>query len=380
MLTFNNKLFINLALNMTNKYKIPETHPDFRLNKRHLTNAELKQVAYSYIKEGEPYEQQIGSFILDWLKPKSYIEVNTSGSTGKPKKIRLKKQHMINSALATSRFFKLPATTTALSCLPAEYIAGKMMLVRAMFLGWHLDTVPPTSSPLDQMFKVYEFAAMTPFQLDNSIARLHLVKMLIIGGGVVSPRIVKMLVDVDSRIYETYGMTETCSHIAAKRLNPTKKKKSVRYFKLLPNVSIGQDERGCLIIKAPNVLDEEIVTNDVVEIVTYKKFLWKGRYDNVINSGGIKLYPEEIERKLNKVLDRRFFITSMPDDSLGEKLVLFVEADFSEETLSDLQMVVNDLNSLDKYEKPRKIYLIEKFEETPNGKIHREHTVKSKVS
>ena len=365
---------------MANKYKIPETHPDFRLNKLHYTNAELRQVAYSYIKEGEPYEEKIGSFLLDWLKPTSYIEVYTSGSTGKAKKIRLKKQHMINSAMATARFFKLPSATTALLCLPAEYIAGKMMLVRAMFLGWQLDTVPPSSNPLDQVFKVYDFSAMTPFQLDNSIARLHLVKKLIIGGGTVSPRIRKMLVDIDTKIYETYGMTETSSHIAAKRLNPRKKKKPSRSFKLLPNVSIAQDERGCLIIKAPNILDEEIVTNDVVEIVTYKRFNWKGRYDNVINSGGIKLFPEQIEKKLNKELDHRFFITSMPDDSLGEKVVLFVEDDFSEDTLAELQQIIDNMKSLDKYEKPRKIYLIGKFEETPNGKIHRENTIKSKVS
>ncbi|MCH4823523.1 AMP-binding protein [Gramella lutea] len=365
---------------MPNSYKIPETHPNFQLNKRHFTNSELKQVAYSYIKEGEPYEQQIGSFLLDWLKPSSFIEVYTSGSTGKPKKIRLKKQHMVNSALATSRFFDLPAKTTALLCLPAEYIAGKMMLVRAMFLGWDLDTIPPSSNPLDNLFKVYDFSAMTPFQLDNSIARLHLVKKLIIGGGAVSPRLRNMLKDVDTRIFETYGMTETSSHIAAKKLNSRKKRKGDRPFKLMPNVSIAQDERGCLIIKAPNVLDEEIVTNDVVEIVTYKKFFWKGRYDNVINSGGIKLHPEQIEQKLNKVLDHRFFVTSMPDESLGNKLVLFVEDDFSEKKIDELLDKISGVKSLDKYEKPKKIYLIEKFEETPNGKIHRENTLKSKVS
>ncbi|WP_026933909.1 AMP-binding protein [Christiangramia echinicola] len=365
---------------MPNTYKIPETHPEFRLNKRHFTNAELKQVALSYIKEGEPYEQQIGSFLLDWLKPTSYIEVQTSGSTGTPKKLRLKKQHMINSAMATSKFFELPATTTALLCLPAEYIAGKMMLVRAMFLGWDLDTIPPSAIPLDNLFKVYDFAAMTPFQLDNSIARLHLVKKLIIGGGAVSPRLRKMLIDVDSKIFETYGMTETSSHIAAKRLNPKKKFKKARPFKLMPNVSISQDDRGCLVVKAPNVLDEEIVTNDVVEIVTYKKFLWKGRYDNVINSGGVKLFPEQIEQKLNSVLDHRFFVTSMPDESLGERLILFVEDDFSENTLEELKEQIDNIKALDKYEKPKKIYLIEKFEETPNGKIHRENTLKSKVS
>lgn len=364
---------------MNNKYKIPETHPDFRMNKVHFTNVELKEIAYSYIKEGEPYEQQIGNFLLDWLKPSSFIEVNTSGSTGTPKKIRLTKEHMINSAIATSKFFKLPNSTKALLCLPADYIAGKMMLVRAMFLGWHIDFIPPTSSPLDQVFKVYDFSAMTPFQLDNSLARLHLVKKLIIGGGAVSPRLRKLLQDADSKVYETYGMTETCSHVAAKRLNPQKKKFS-KSFKLLPNVSIAQDDRGCLIIKAPKILDEEIITNDVVEIVTYKRFFWKGRYDNVINSGGVKLFPEQIERKLNKKLDHRFFVTSMPDDALGEKLVLFVEDDFSEETLTGLRKTIDNMGSLDKFEKPKKIYLIAKFEETPNGKIHRENTLKSKVS
>ena len=365
---------------MNNRYKIPETHPEFRMNKRHFTNAELKQVAHDFIEEGEPFEQQIGTFILDWLKPNPYIEQHTSGSTGTPKKIRLTKEHMINSALASAKFFKLPASTTALLCLPADYIAGKMMLVRAMVLGWHLDFVPPSSSPLDHVLKVYDFSAMTPFQLDNSLARLHLVKKLIIGGGAVSTRLRKMVQDSDSKIYETYGMTETCSHVAAKRLNSLKKKKNSRAFKLLPNVSISQDDRGCLIIKAPKVLDEEIVTNDVVEVVTYKRFIWKGRFDNVINSGGVKLFPEEIERKLNKKLDHRFFITSMPDEALGEKLVLFVEDDFSEDRLTGLKNTIDSMDSLGKYEKPRKIYLIEKFEETPNGKIHRENTVKSKVS
>ncbi len=363
---------------MADKYKAPETHPEFRLNKKHYTNSELRQVAYSLIKEGEPYEENIGSFLLDWLKPNPFIESHTSGSTGPPKKIKLRKDHLINSAKASAKFFELESGLHALMCLPADYISGKMMLVRAMILGWKLDAVPPSSIPLDNIYKVYDFSAMTPFQLDNSIGRLHLVKKLIIGGGVVSPKIRKMVREVDTKIYETYGMTETCSHIAAKRINPRKKKKQLRPFKLMPNITIAQDERDCLVIKAPNIADEEIVTNDVVEIVTYKKFHWKGRYDNVINSGGVKLYPEEIERKLNKILDHRFFISSMPDDSLGEKLVLFVEDDFSEETLDQLKQQINNLESLGKYEKPKKIYLIEKFEETQNGKIHRENTVRSR--
>ncbi|HSJ12569.1 MAG TPA: AMP-binding protein [Gillisia sp.] len=363
---------------MNDKFEVPEVHPDFKLNKVHYTLSDLRKVAYNYIKEEEPYEGLIGDFILDWVKPSAFIEVKTSGSTGVPKKIKVRKEHMINSALATGKFFELPPKSTALMCLPANYIAGKMMLVRAMVLGWELDLVPPTSNPLDQVYKTYDFCAMTPFQLDNSLGRLHLIKKLIVGGGAVSSQLQKRVQGLNTKVYETFGMTETVSHIAAKRLNSAKKKLKPLPFKVLPDVHISTDERGCLVIKAPKVADDIIVTNDMVDILTYKKFHWKGRYDNVINSGGIKLFPEEIEWKLNKVIDRRFFVTGMPDDSLGEKLVLFVEADFSEELLHQLEADVRGVKSLEKYEIPKKIYLVQKFEETPNGKIHRENTVKSR--
>lgn len=285
---------------------------------------------------------------------------------------------MINSALATGKFFELPAGSTALMCLPANFIAGKMMLIRAMVLGWELDLVPPSSNPLDQVFKTYDFCAMTPFQLDNSLGRLHLIKKLIVGGGAVSSPLQKMVQGLNTRVYETFGMTETVSHIAARRLNPDKPKAKPIPFKVFPDVAISTDSRGCLVIKAPKLADDTIVTNDVVEIITFKKFLWKGRYDNVVNSGGIKLFPEEIEWKLNPIIDRRFFVTGLPDDALGQKLVLFVEADFSEELIGELQKDIEELETLDKYEVPKKIYLIQKFEETSNGKIHRENTVRSR--
>ncbi len=364
---------------MDNKYKIPETHSDFKFNKVHFSNSELKNIAYNLIKEGEPHEEEIGHFLLDWINPSEYLTVQTSGSTGTPKKFRIRKEHMVNSAIATAKFFELPEKSTALLCLPVNYIAGKMMLVRAMVLGWELDSIPPSSNPLDQVFKTYDFCAMTPFQLDNSIARLHLIKKLIVGGGAVAPNLQKMVQGLKTKVYETFGMTETVSHIAAKRLNPKKKKRKEIPFKLLPNIQISTDNRGCLIVNAPKVAEDIVVTNDMVEILTYKKFLWKGRYDNVINSGGIKLFPEEIERKLNQIIDQRFFITSLPDDALGQKVVLFVETDFSEDYLQHLKREVENLETLHKYEKPKKIYLIEKFEETPNGKIHRENTLKSQI-
>ncbi len=363
---------------MNEKYDVPEVHPKFRLNKLYFSISDLRKVAYNYIKEGEHYEGLVGDFILDWVRPSPYLEVQTSGSTGTPKKIRIKKEHMINSALATGKFFELPEGSTALLCLPANFIAGKMMLVRAMVLGWELDMIPPSSNPLDHVFKTYDFCAMTPFQLDNSLARLHLIKKLIVGGGAVSSALQDMVQGLNTKVYETFGMTETVSHIAAKRINPSKKKSAAIPFKVMPEVSISTDKRGCLVIDAPKLAEEVITSNDVVEIITYKKFLWKGRIDNVVNSGGVKLFPEEIESKLNRVMDRRFFVTGMPDDALGQKLVLFVEADFSEELLEELQNEVSSVKSLEKYEIPKKIYLIQRFEETPNGKIHREDTVSSR--
>ncbi|CAN5297086.1 AMP-binding protein [soil metagenome] len=363
---------------MNEKLEIPEVHPEFKLNKVHYSLADLKKVAYNYIKEEEPHEGLLGDFILDWVKPTAWLEIKTSGSTGIAKKIRIRKEHMINSALATGKFFDLPAGSTALMCLPANFIAGKMMFIRAIVLGWELDLVQPSSNPLDRVYKTYDFCAMTPFQLDNSLGRLHLIKKLIVGGGAVSSQLQKMVQGLNTRVYETFGMTETVSHIAAKRLNPEKPRAKPIPFKVLPDVAISKDERGCLIVKAPHLTEGTIVSNDMVDIITYKKFHWKGRYDNVVNSGGIKLFPEEIEWKLNKIIDRRFFVTGLPDESLGEKLVLFVEADFSEDLLKELEEDISQLNSLDKYEIPKKIYLVQKFEETPNGKIHRVNTVRSR--
>lgn len=365
---------------MQKNFRLPETHPDFRLNKLYYTNEELAAVAYSLIKEGEPYEGQAGNFLLDWLNEKDYVEVKTSGSTGTPKKIRIKKQYMINSAKATGKFFDLPAGTTALHCLPVDYIAGKMMLVRAMILGWHIDLVLPKANPLDQVFKIYDFCAMTPFQLDNSLSRLHLIRKLIVGGGAVSTTQKNLVQGLATEVYETYGMTETVTHIAARRINPKKKTKDPIPFTVLPNVTISADERECLVIKAPQLAEEEIVTNDVVEILSNKTFIWKGRYDNVINSGGVKLHPEEIEAKLAPIIAHRFFVTSLPDPSLGEKLILMVESDFSEEALSALEKEIQSCRNLGKFEVPKKIYFVEKFEETPNGKIHRANTLKSRMA
>ena len=353
-----------------------QIHPSFKLNGYHFNKEELNAVAYSYIKEGEAFEESIGNFLLDWLNEDyKTIKLRTSGSTGEPKVYFIDKQKMINSALSTGKFFKVNEGIKALLCLPVNYIGGRMMLVRAMVLGWEIDIVEPKSNPLDELFKTYDFCAMTPFQVDNSLGRLHLIKKLIIGGGAVPDTLIGLIQGIPTKVYEVFGMTETISHIAARKLNPKTDNTAKRSFKALPGVSVSQNENNCLIIKAPKLLDEELETNDVVEILTYKKFFWKGRLDNIINSGGVKITPEDVEGKLQKLITHRFFIAGLPHDSLGEQVVLFIEAPQSDKLLSDVREAISKLPEIDKYEKPKHIYLIDKFEQTPTGKVHRKKTL-----
>ena len=348
-----------------------ELHPNFKLKGNSFTKEELLSVSYSLIKEGEAFEGPIGDFLLDWLGNSKSIQVQTSGSTGKPKTILLNKEHMVNSALATGEFFGLSEGMSALLCLPADYIAGKMMLVRAMVLGLELDYTIPDSTPLKTKGKPYDFCAMVPLQAENSLTELSRIEVLIIGGAPVSKALKEKLGNIPTQIFETYGMTETISHIAAKKITGNPMENGV--FELLPQVAIRTDDRGCLVVDCPAVSKQTIVTNDLVTILDRKHFQWLGRWDNVINSGGIKLIPEEIERKLAPFVSSRFFITGMPDKILGQQVVLIKEGPKDQ----DLDHQLSRIPSLTKFEVPKTIITVPQFIETANGKIHRDKTLKS---
>jgi O-succinylbenzoic acid--CoA ligase len=337
-------------------------HNLFKLNGFHLNREDLCRIAYSFIKEGEDFEKPLGDFLLDWFDGKSYIEMQTSGTTGKPKTISVSKQAMVNSALATGDFFGLEPGNKALHCLPVKYVAGKMMLVRAMILGLELEFVAPSSHPLENNDKNFDFIAMVPLQAQNSVDKLKRVKKMIVGGAKINNSLEKQLIKQKTEAYETYGMTETITHIAAKKVGE-------KAFTVLPNVTISYDDRNCLVIHAPRISDEIIVTNDLVELVNENQFVFLGRIDNVINSGGIKLIPEQIEEKLIGKIDARFFITSKSDKELGEKVVLVIEG----ENQSIDETVFSEL---DKYEKPKEIVFVPKFKETNSGKIMRKESLK----
>jgi O-succinylbenzoic acid--CoA ligase len=336
-------------------YKNVNNH--FKLNGFHLNRKDLCRVAYSFIKEGEEHEKSVGDFILDWFDKKSYIELNTSGTTGNPKIIQMDKQAMVNSALATGDFFDLRPGDKALHCLPTKYIAGKMMFVRGFILGLDMDFVAPSSNPLLHNETKYDFVSLVPLQAQNSLTELKNVKKMIVGGAKMSKSLEKSLSKLSTKGYETYGMTETITHIAAKKIGE-------KAFSVLPNIKISQDERNCLVINAPKISEETIVTNDLVELVNENEFVFLGRIDNVINSGGIKLIPEQIEEKLSNKIHSRFFVTGIQDATLGEKLALIIEGEKQplDETIFD---------GLDKYEKPKEVFYVSKFIETQNGKIKR---------
>lgn len=355
---------------------IPEIiHPEFRLNGLSCDGDALMEVGYSYIKEGEEYELPIGDFLLDWLSDSPTVSVRTSGSTGIPKIIELTKKAMIESAGRTAEFLGLPNGSSALHCLPATHIAGKMMLVRAMVLGWSVDLVSPSSSPLLEARGAYDFCAMVPLQLKNSIPHLNRIQKLIVGGAPLSREIAKKAANTSTSIYETYGMTETASHIALRPVSNSEETDSgiqMEPFTALAGIELSQDDRGCLTIELP-WQPGKIVTNDMVELIKPDQFQWLGRVDNVINSGGIKLFPETVEQKLSDITDHRIIAIGLPDETLGQKLVLVIEGDIDEIGLS---AAIGKHPELDPYEIPRDILKLEKFPETANRKIDRPAVLK----
>jgi len=316
---------------------------------------------------------EVAEFLMDWFDNKSFVEVKTSGSTGKPKIIQLQKAYMINSAKATGEYFNLAEKTTALLCMSHNYIAGKMMLVRALILGWHLDIVEPASNPLKNLEKQYDFSAMVPLQLQNSLGEIHKIKTLIVGGGMVSEELLGKIQNLKTEIFATYGMTETITHIAVKRINQLRHAELVSssHYKTLPNIKISVDKRGCLVIDAPKISEEKVITNDLVEFISETEFKWLGRIDNVINSGGIKLIPEQIEEKLARILKNRFFVAGISDIVLGEKLILICEGIQNDDLLKEIQ----HLQTLSAYEIPKEIYFLENFMETETKKIDRTKTL-----
>jgi len=308
-------------------------------------------------------------FLEQWFNKENFISIRTSGSTGTPKEIKLLKEHMINSAKATCDFFNLKENQTALLCLPIKYIGGQMMVVRSIVNNLNLIITEPSLQPLKNIPEKIDFAAFTPQQvfhiLQENKASFGLIKNIIIGGGAIDISLQNKLKNFDNNIFSTYGMTETCSHVALKKINSDKKE----YFNALPNITFETDNNNCLIINASGISSKKTTTYDVVNLMSNTSFEWLGRLDNVINSGGIKIYPEEVEEKLLPIISTPFYVSSKKDNELGEKLILVIEGDLIEE---EKEIILKKSKKvLPKHHTPKEVICLPLFERTPTDKIIR---------
>lgn len=320
---------------------------------------------------------ETATFIEEYYNELPYIVAHTSGSTGAPKEIHLLKSDMQASARLTCEHFALNSDSSFYLNLSPSYIAGKMMIVRALELGAKLIEEKPSNTPLAQYNsnERISLGAFVPSQvkyLINNPEKLVIFDNIIIGGGKIPNRLERWLAEQGIRAFNTYGMTETCSHVALAPVGTTPQP-----FVALGDVTFSRDERGCLVINAPHFSQKKIITNDIVNLISPTEFLWCGRIDNVINSGGIKIFPEEIEPIIGEVITNvRFFVTSQPSDKWGEELVLVLEYTSMEEGTRKEGDIRPDFidklkMKLPSHAIPRKYIAVNRFKETSSGKIIR---------
>ena len=311
----------------------------------------------------------IEQFYEEWNNDNECIEVQTSGSTGEPKKMMVRKSRMLASARRTNDFFGLNRNDRALLCMSLDYIAGKMMVVRAIERGLRLDIVEPCSNPLAQCCGRYDFVAMVPMQVWNSLRnddtrkRVADIGNLLIGGGAINNDLEKELSAMPCRAWSSYGMTETLSHIALRRVG-----KSL-WYEPLKQVSLSLADDGCLVVTDEATGAFNMKTNDIVEFSAEgRQYRILGRKDNVICSGGIKIHAEEVERIIATAFSRPFMITKCHDEKFGEAVVMVIEAcDYA--IVGKARTVCTEI--LPKYWQPRHYIVIEKLPRTETMKVRR---------
>ena len=317
----------------------------------------------------------VDEFISQWQDASDTVEVHTSGSTGDPKAMRVEKRRMLASAKATCDFLGLQPGDTALLCMSVDYIAGKMMVVRALERQLRLMTVDPSSHPLaeipvfaDEMGKSVDFAAMVPLQVYSSLQvprereTLSRIRHIIIGGGPLDSSLEQELRGLDNAIWHSYGMTETLSHIALRRVSGNE---ASPWFTPMPGVTLSTTADGCLVIDAPHLCPERLITRDVVEMhQDGQRFKVLGRIDNVINSGGVKIHIEQVENTLKAQIAQPFLITKCPDAKFGEIVVMLLQGD--DDDIPAAQMACEQI--LPKYVRPKHIFPVSTLPMTPTGK------------
>jgi len=341
------------------------------LNNHQFSQEEILQFCSQKLTNSSvsEWEKELYQFLKDWFSDSDFVLAQTSGSTGEPKLIELPKSLMLKSAERTINYFGLKKGDRILLSLSCQYIAGKMMVVRAITGQMNLITVDPAGDFECLLHKAFDFGAMVPNQVFKVLEQpsgkenLQRIRNLMVGGSAISYNLEEQIAELSSRVVSTYGMTETASHIAIRELSGMRKSD---IYHCLPGISVSLNENDCLQIHLPE-LTEPLQTNDLAELQSDSSFRILGRADSVIISGGIKYSPETIEKKLEGLFDQRFVISSVPDEKLGEKLVLVIEGKpFSTSSTHEKLKAL-----LTPFEQPRSIMFLDTFPETSSGKVMR---------
>lgn len=318
------------------------------------------------------WERSILDFALEWCSPGVYLfEVHTSGSTAQARPVKLRRKAMVASAHATAHALGLSSGQSALLCLSADYIAGKMMIVRALELGMDFYYMQPKADVVSRLKRDYDFAALVPMQVQDAMESGHLtalnkLRCLLVGGDALFAHYLPALRQLDSKIYATYGMTETVTHIALRCLNG---KAACDAYQCLEGVSVEPDEEGCLCITAPHLDIYQLHTSDIVRMEGDNRFDIVGRKDFIINTGAIKVSPEAVEQQLGDLFREPYVISYMPHKRLGKAVVLLLQ---SAEVLPHEQQLLERMKAqLPKYHAPKAIFYTFQLPRNKNGKIDR---------
>lgn len=343
------------------------TEPHIILNNEAVTSGTItKQLQNPNLPE---WEKELYLFLNEWFSDSDFVLAQTSGSTGEPKPIELPKLVMQKSAERTIQYFGLKKNDRLLLSLPCRYIAGKMMVVRAIVGQMNLITVDPATDFDFLEHETFSFGAMVPNQVfklleqPSGVEKLQNISNLLIGGSAITSAMEAQVSQLQNRTVITYGMTETASHIAIRELSGDRKSE---FYHCLPGITVSTNDLGCLRIHHPE-FTESLQTNDIAELHSNTAFRILGRSDSVIISGGIKYSPESLEKKLENLIQDRFVISSMPDEKLGEKLVLVVEG--KPHATDQLEQKI--IERMTVFERPKAICFVEHFPLTISGKIMR---------
>ncbi|MBF9221043.1 AMP-binding protein [Hymenobacter ruricola] len=362
----------------------PSLPTSLLLNGREFTYAAIQQYPAHLDAPVNGYEAKALDFVRQWLTGTQEFGLTTSGSTGTPTPITLRRRQLEASARRTADYFDLGPGDRALVCLNCEYIGGMMMLVRGLERNMHLTIVEPHANPFEYVDAEaeFDFAAFVPLQLKTVLAaglasRLNRMKALLVGGAPADAALQQELQPLRVPVYLTYGMTETCSHVALRRLNGPDASHTFRVF---TGIAAGQDERSCLTLRGDVTDDQLIVTNDRVNLLDAHTFEWLGRADFVINSGGVKVPAEKVELVLDVALaeigqPRRCFVAGQPDERLGQAVTAFIEGP-ALAAAAETQLHALLAERLGRYEQPRQLRYVTEFAATASGKLDRAATLR----